>query len=171
MFLGGKVMKRLSIICYLLLISSGLFAQEAEFEIQPEAGGNKMAVAGGPEWNMNSRENFAVGVALAFDYNFGSSFAAGVNATFSTNFFGIVVIEPAALFRWYFLGSSHAGFFAQAETGVYLVFEDDEFTPLFLGGLRGGLRLPFGETLFVEPFGRIGYPFAFGFGVLAGVRF
>ena len=157
--------KVLIFIILFLVCSTFLFADEAANKT------SKAAVSIGPEWNMNSRENFAAGGVLAFDLNLGSSFAVGINATISTNFDEIIVIEPAANFRWYFLGSDHAGWFVQADAGAYLVMEDDDLTPLFLGGLRAGLRLPLGNTLFIEPFGRVGYPFAFGVGVLAGVRF
>jgi hypothetical protein len=157
-------MRRFSFLVLLLCISGSVFARE-------ETGVKTMAISFGPEWNMNSRENFAAAAVLAFDYSLTSSFAVGLNATVSSNFFGITVIEPVALFRMYFLGSNYAGWFAQADAGVYLVLEDSSFTTLFTGGLRSGLRLPFGNTFFVEPFGRIGYPFAFGFGVLGGVRF
>jgi len=133
--------------------------------------GSKAAIGVGPEFNMNSRDNFAMGGVLAFDYNLGSAFALGINATASSNFDGIFVIEPAAMFRWYFLGSGHSGLFAQADAGVSLILEDGDITPMFLGGLRAGLRLPLGNKFFIEPFGRIGYPFAFGFGALAGLRF
>jgi len=40
-----------------------------------------------------------------------------------------------------------------------------------MGGLRAGYRLPLGDMFFIEPFGRVGYPFMFGIGALAGVRF
>jgi len=120
---------------------------------------------------MNSRDNFAAGAVLAFDYNLGSSFAVGINATASSNFENIFVIEPAAFFRWYFLSREHDGWFVQADAGAYFVLEDGDITPMFLGGLRAGFRLPLGEMFFVEPFGRVGYPFAFGVGGLVGVRF
>jgi len=159
--------KKLFLIIIILTIAISAFAQTEE----PTVSGKKMAISLGPEWNMNARENFAVGAVLGFDYNLGSSFAVGINVTASSNFSGITVIEPAAMLRWYFLGSNHTGLFAQAEAGTYLVFEDSEVTPMFLGSLRGGFRLPLGFLFFVEPFGRVGYPFMFGVGVLAGVRF
>jgi len=133
----------------------------------------KMAIDLGPEFNMNSRYNFAGGAVLGFDYNLPvavAPFAAGISFTTSTNFFGIIILEPAAMFRWYFLGSGHTGLFAQADVGVWLLFEDEETTPLFTGGLRAGYRLPFGSMFYVEPYGRLGYPFAFGIGALAGIR-
>jgi hypothetical protein len=131
----------------------------------------KIALGGGLEWNMNSRENFAGGAVIDFDYNFDSSLTGGVVVTVSSNFTGIAVIEPAAMFRWYFLSSVHNGLFAQADAGVYLVVEEANTKALFLGGLRAGIRLPLGVNFFIEPFGRIGYPFAFGIGVLSGINF
>jgi hypothetical protein len=129
-----------------------------------------MAVGFGLEWNMNSRQNFAGGAVLGFDYSFMQSFAAGLTITASSNFGGITVIEPVAMFRWYFLGSGHNGFFAQAELGAYLILEDG-LTIMFDGGLRAGFRLPLGQRFYVEPYGRLGYPFAYGLGVMAGMRF
>ena len=155
-------MKKIFLSMMILTFALSAFADDEKKPI---------AISLGPEWNMNSRENFAAGAVLGFDYSFGSSFAVGFNVTGSTNFDSIVVLEPAAMFRWYFLGSNNTGFFAQADAGAYLVFEDSEVTPMFLGGLRGGFRLPLGSWFFIEPFGRVGYPFMFGLGVLAGVRF
>jgi len=42
---------------------------------------------------------------------------------------------------------------------------------MFLGGLRGGYRFTLASHFYVEPYGRIGYPFAFGIGALAGLMF
>jgi len=135
--------------------------------------GEKCAVSLGLEWNMNARENFSGGAVLGFDYKLPLAipFAVGVTAIYSNNFNGVAAIEPAALFRWYFLGKGHTGFFVQADIGAYLIFEGDDFYPLFLGGLRGGFRLPLGSMFYVEPYGRIGYPFAFGIGITAGIIF
>jgi len=160
-------MKKVLIFFVLILILMPVaFAEEGRADSSQKA-----AIGLGAEWNMNSRDNFAMGAVLAFDYNLGSAFALGINATASSNFNGIFVIEPAGFFRWYFLGKGHTGLFVQADAGAYLVLEDDDITPLFLGGVRAGLRLPLGEKFFVEPFGRVGYPFAFGVGCLAGIRF
>jgi hypothetical protein len=119
---------------------------------------------------MNSRENFAGGAVLGFDVSLSRALALGFTVTYSSNFSGISVIEPAALFRWYLLGGP-AGLFVQADAGAYLVLEDGGLIPLFMGGLRGGFRIPAGPSFYVEPYGRIGYPFAFGVGAMAGVRF
>jgi hypothetical protein len=149
-------MKKLVLAALLLALCLPAFAEE-----------QKMALGIGLEWNMNARENFAGGAALSFDYSFLGSFAAGVNVTASSGFSGNAVIEPAALFRWHFFG----GFFAQADLGAYLVLEDNDVTPLFLGGLRAGFRMPLGSLFYVEPYGRTGYPFMFGLGVMGGILF
>ena len=156
---------KIPLLVMFLFCNFFIFADETTGKTQ------KAAIGIGPEWNMNARDNFAAGAVLAFDYSFGSSFAAGINVTASSNFSGITVLEPAALFCWYFPGSDHVGWFVQAEAGTYLVLEDGDVTPMFLGGIRAGLRLPLGSLFFIEPFGRFGYPFAFGVGCLAGVKF
>ena len=157
-------MKKMILVLLMFCLAVVVFGDEV-------SSNSKMAIGIGPEWNMNSRDNFAAGAVLTFDFNIGSSFAAGINASASYNFDGIFVIEPAVTFRWYFLGSDHTGWFVQADAGAYLVLEDGDIVPLFMGGLRGGLRLPLGDRFFVEPFGRVGYPFMFGVGALAGIRF
>ena len=160
---------RISLFILIFLAANiHVFAQD---EGENAAKSNKVSISLGAEFNMNSRENFAGGAILGFNVNLGSSFAIGINATASSNFSGIFVVEPAALFRWYILSKEHSGLFVQADAGAYLVFEDDDIIPLFMGGLRAGFRLPLGDMFFIEPYGRLGYPFMFGIGALVGVRF
>jgi hypothetical protein len=109
----------------------------------------KSARGFGAEWNMNSRYNFAAGAVLCFESNISSLFSYGVVATVSSNFSDIIVIEPAVFFRWYFLSMEKLSLFAQPEAGVYLILEDSDFTPMFLGGLRAGIRIPLGEDFFI----------------------
>ena len=146
----------------MLIIVSGAFADDDD---------KKMAVGLGLEWNMNSRENFGGGIVLDFDYALPYSMAVGAVVGGSHNFSNSGVMEISALYRWYFLMSGHTGFFAQADAGIHLIFENDETIPNFMGGLRGGFRLPLGSLFYIEPYGRIGYPFAFGIGAVAGIRF
>jgi len=158
--MGGALRK--AIMVSLLLLAGGAFAAGQE---------QKMALGFGLEWNMNSRENFAGGAALGFGYNLPHALAAGLTVSGSSNFGGIGVVETSALLRRYFPGREHAGFFAQADLGLSLILEDGEATPLFLGGLRAGYRLPVGSLWYVEPFDRLGYPYLFGVGVTAGIKF
>ena len=169
--MNNAAFKYIFFLATALMLAAGqnLFAQT-------EAGSKRIAVYTGPEFNMNSRENFAGRVSLGLDFSLPSHpMAIGVEAAGSYNFSNAVVIEAEAFFRWYFPGKRHTGFFAQAEAGLYYIMENmngfrDKF-PMFLGGLRAGYRLPLGQSFFIEPYVRGGYPFVFGIGVLAGIRF
>ena len=161
-----------------LILSAGqnIFAQAAG---GASSGDKKIAVGLGMEYNMNSRDYFAGGLDFGFDYNLPVSFAKfalGAVFTASYNFDGICVLEPGGMFRWYFLGHDHTGWFAQGDVGAYIILGDEngEKNLLVMGGLRGGYRLPLEAgniSMYVEPYGRIGYPFAFGVGAIAGIRF
>jgi len=126
----------------------------------------------GLEMNMNSPEFFAGAALFNFDMNLPiqvAQFAAGVNITGSTNFYGINVLEFSGMFRWYFLSSKHDGWFAQINAGYNYV--DEEGAPIALiSELRGGIRFPLGN-FYIEPYGRVGYPVAWGTGVVVGLRF
>ena len=136
-----------------------------------------MALGIGLEWNMNVPERFADAFILAFDYNLPlrvADFAAGANVIRSSNFSGVDTLEATALFRWYFwrgsVGSSHTGWFAQANLGVSL-FRAERGTPIgFVAEARAGYRKPLGERFFIEPYVRFGHPVMLGAGVLGGVR-
>lgn len=102
--------KKLLILWFILVTAHCAFAQSEK----------KFAVGLGPEFNMNSRYNFAAGAGLGLDYALPVSFApfaVGLNFTASYNFSEFTALEAAAAFRWYFLGGKHKGFFAQAEGG------------------------------------------------------
>ena len=150
-----------------LIINMNVFAQESNAE---ENVHSFMSIGLGLEWNMNSRENFAGGAGLYIDFNLPSvPLSLGLNAGFNSNFQDNFVFEISWLLRWYFLGKNYIGFFAQADLGTVFISENNELTPLFMGGLRGGFRFPLG-IFYIEPYGRTGYPFMFGIGVNAGMR-
>jgi len=109
---------------------------------------------------------------LGFDYNLPTAIplAVGVSIIGSTNFSGIYVAEFTGLFRWYFLGRGYDGFFAQANVGYNLALQEGSPMPL-IGELRAGYRFPLGKMVYVEPYGRAGYPAVWGVGVMAGIRF
>ena len=126
------------------------------------------AVSAGPEWNMSSPENFAAGFGLGFDINLpGVPLAVGINVAGSANFSKTGVIETAPFIRWYFMNTPYTGFFAQLDTGYFHILESGDSIPRFTGGVRGGYRLPLGKMFYIEPYGRFGYPYFFGIGVMA----
>jgi len=104
----SNITKKSLFILILFTAAVCVFAQD---EGENSAKSGRFAISIGPEFNMNSRENFAGGLVLGFDVSFGSAFAAGATVTASYNFSEIFVLEPSALFRWYFLGKKHSGFF------------------------------------------------------------
>ena len=156
-------MKKHVIVFLLLACTIALFAQD-----------NKRAAIGlGPEWNMDSRFNFAMGGSLGFDVTIDDGFAIGLSFSGSNNFTGITTLEAGGFFRAYIPGHKNFGFFIQTDIGSFFILEDKEITPMFMNGIRAGYRFLLGldKKYFVEPYGRIGYPFAFGIGVLGGIRF
>jgi hypothetical protein len=152
-------MRILLIVVLFLFISLTAFGQE------------KMSIGLGPEFNWNSRQRYAAGIPLYFGYNFKEKYKAGTIITFSNNFGNFSVIEPTLFIRRYFNDSMFSGFFVQADLGVFLIFESGEFIPMADAGARVGYRKFFGQSFFIDPNVRLGYPFGFGVGVIAGLCF
>ena len=155
-----KKVKKICIFILFLICGLCAFGQE-----------KKAAIGLGAEWNMDAHRNFAGGAALDFNYRFRDDYALGFTFTGSNNFRGFVSIEPTISFRWYYLVKNYPGFFGQMDAGFFIYFEDDEVTTLPELGVRGGYRLPLGSSFFVEPYARMGYPFAFSIGVMGGLLF
>jgi len=131
----------------------------------------KISIGVGAEWNMASRHDFAGGAALTFIYNLPGSTALGLSFTGSMNFNKIYVLEPAFLVRNYFSQDLYSGFFFQFDAGAFIAFEETGITPMIKSGLAVGYRIPLGPSFYIEPYGRAGYPFAFGLGAMAGICF
>jgi hypothetical protein len=131
----------------------------------------KISIGAGAEWNMASRHDFAGGAVLNFLYNLPGATALGLSFTGSMNFNNIYVLEPAFIVRQYFLQDSHSGLFIQFNTGAFIALEKKGITPMVMSGLAAGYRIPLGSSFYVEPYGRAGYPFAFGLGLMAGICF
>ncbi|MCL1929434.1 MAG: hypothetical protein FWG07_11670 [Treponema sp.] len=130
----------------------------------------KIAFGYGVEVNLNAENGAGGGAILGFDVNLFQQFAAGINVTMSGDSYDNGVLEMAIIGRRYF-SSFHKGFFIQGNLGLSIINLRDEktfFEPLF--GIHGGYRLVLGELFFAEPHVRIGYPFAFGIGIVAGFR-
>jgi hypothetical protein len=152
--------KQVILICTLVpALGFCIFAQE-----------NSTVYGYGMEINLYAPEYVAGGAAFTIEHNFAQSFAMGLSFTASGNGQGHNVVEPALLFRWYFLGRGHTGFFAQADLGASVLSGGGEMRSLLLAGLRGGYRLPLGQLWYVEPYARAGFPFALGIGIMGGLR-
>jgi hypothetical protein len=124
----------------------------------------------GPEWNMNSRYLFSLGGVLGVDYAVNTFYSLGIKGIFSYNFNKIFVLEGEVFFRRYFLYPSGLTVFLQGDMGASFIFADSLVYTKILGGISGGIRI-WRENFFLEPHGRLGYPFVFGLGVTGGYSF
>jgi hypothetical protein len=152
--------KALSFIALALLLAANAPAQDRSF-----------SSGLGMEANVYSENGTAGGFVMAGDFTFLKlPFAVGISLAASTNGKGNGVLEPQAMFRWYFL-SGMDGFFAQADLGLAAVMEEGESKTNLLTGLRAGYRWNFLEAAYLEPYGRFGYPFFWGLGLMMGLRY
>jgi len=151
------------VLALLLLLGCVLAVNAAEEK--------KMSAGIGLEWNMDSRHNFAGGTLLTFDYKLPRFASLGFFLAGSSNFRNTHVIEPAFVFRAYLREYEFAGFFFQNELGISFITEDGDLTLRPLVGFGAGYRFLLDQSFYVEPYGRLGYPFAFGLGVIGGIRF
>ena len=159
----------LAALCFFLPALS-VFTQETE---------SKMAFGYGIDFNMNSQNGMGGGAVFCFDYNLPASFAMGVSTAISGGSYGDGTLELTAMGRRYFFSEGrHLGFFAQADVGTSIIILGKtelaikrEWDPKFHIGVRSGYRFHLGRLFYVEPYGRFGYPFAMGIGVMGGLRF
>jgi len=157
---------RLAVVL-IFICSISAFSQESQFSLD-----NKFAAGLGLEFNLDSRHYFAGGIVAAFDYNLNSNYSVGANLTVSNNFNGFIVVEPTVMGRHYIWENCHRQiFFVQIDLGALFFREDGEWTTMFEMGLRGGFRMPIRTIYYIEPYGRLGYPFAYGIGFIFGRLF
>ena len=158
-------MKKLFCVFFFLILTITVFAQENKRPEKP------FSIGAGLEFDMNARHNFAGGALANVLFDLDSRYALGLTFTASTNFNGFSVMEPLFSFRRYVGSNNKYRLFFGLDTGVFIIFEDGDVIPMFDIGLRGGTRIPLGSIFYIEPYGRLGYPFAFGIGAVAGICF
>ena len=159
-----------TVICFLLvclpLSAQGTAAQPEEFWISP-----------GADIALYSPVSVSYGGGITIAYGSGTSI--GVKVSWLIDQGGWVnVMEFEFLFRLYFSGSSaNSGLFIQLEGGPAIYFGNEENIsfPARIGipaiGLALGWRFLLGNTFFIEPSVRAGYPYIAGAGLSAGIRF
>ena len=84
-------------------------------------------------------------------------------------------IEILGAGRYYLFspsGNTHSGLFGEADVGcaVISIKESDETKTAFVLGAAAGWKFS-GKHLYCEPYVRLGYPFMFGLGISAGLKF
>ena len=84
-----------------------------------------------------------------------------------------MTLETLAVSRYYiasFSGEPTTGFFVEAQAGGLFLFVKSRLRPTFSAGACAGYRLAVGN-FYLEPGLRFGYPYIFGAGLAAGMRF
>jgi len=164
-------MKKPLVFCLLLCTAGSLFA----------AGPINLFAGLGAEANAYTRKGAAAGGVLSLGVDIAQMFGAGIKTSFFHNFDAIGTLELSAFGRFYFMSLLSdipllKGFFAQAELGTAVLFEDSGSYsagsyPAFAAALAVGWRLTFMEKFYVEPFVRTGYPFIWSLGFTSGLSF
>ena len=129
------------------------------------------------EANKNSLSNVSPAAGVSFDYSATRQFSLGARVLVSYDFLEkkntIYAIEPLAFARGYLVsptGEPSAGLFVESQGGGDIVLVNNEIKMAVSAGLSLGFRLVAGSFYF-EPILRGGYPYMFGAGLGAGVRF
>jgi len=150
--------QKILIFLVFLCVASNLSALEGLF------------TGAGFETGAFTRRGAAIGGGLMAGYEINPQFSAGLIMALLHDLDTITTLNIQGFFR-YQLPLPIDGFFAQAETGIALFFESNETFPAFSIGLAGGWRFNFTQNWFAESLLRFGYPYMWGFGVMAGYRF
>jgi hypothetical protein len=123
----------------------------------------------GGEANANTRKGTAFAGGLSFGFELNRHIALGLKAEYSHNWDTVAALEGAAFLRWY-PALPVRGLFLPAEAGGIVFFEKGENFPALLGGLAAGWRFYLPKNIYVEPYVRGGYPFAWGAGLNLGIN-
>jgi hypothetical protein len=150
---------------FVFFLGAGIAAEEAPIPF-------KFSLGWGAEGNNNTEEKAAIAGVLTNDFAINSRISIGTRLSFSYNFEDLGTLEGALMFRFYVLSRNSAGPFIQADGGLSYIFwrndtRDDMFTEFLYGGTLGW-RFRVGSVYF-EPYGRGGYPFVWGGGLIMGV--
>jgi len=125
---------------------------------------------------MYSRTGLSYGGSLAFAYS--RKFSIGMQVAYFLDLADkIDALELSVLLRFYLQKIfTCSGPFIQVSCGQVLFYKRDEISfPTLWGSIYGsidfGWRLILKDKYFIEPFIRGGYPFLYGGGFAAGIRF
>ena len=129
------------------------------------------------EVNKNSLESVSPAIGISFDYGLTRKISAGIKvfASYDLNEKDndLIVIEPVATLRFYLVsptGEPTSGLFLEGLGGASILLVNSGATAV--GNIGGGIGYRFSlGSFYVEPAFRAGYPYLFGIGVNAGIRF
>ncbi|MDR2660233.1 MAG: OmpA family protein [Spirochaetaceae bacterium] len=124
-----------------------------------------------------SATGFSVGGLFSLDYRFLPFLSAGLKGNYGNDFDRLTNVGGQAFARFYFIQnpSPFNGMmvFAQLEGGAEWLWEkfldvNEKNLMAFTGGLGAGVRLRLPLNFYAEAYARGGYPFIWGFSILAG---
>ncbi|MCL2809935.1 MAG: hypothetical protein FWD24_07750 [Treponema sp.] len=124
----------------------------------------------GNELNGNSYNNMVISVDLTLGLDVNSFFCVAAKSSFHNDLNNVNVIEPRLLLRTY-LSTGRVRPFIQTEGGCVIISIYDETHFMISAGLTTGCRFNFSRFIYLEPAFRLGYPYLWGAGVTAGLRF
>jgi len=165
------ILKKIVSFIFLILICLPLSAQgettkSEEFWISP-----------GAEMAFYSPVSLSAGGSVTIAYGSGTSIGTKISWLYD-NKGQLNVFILDFLLRWYFFGNSaNSGLYIQFAGGpaIYLQSEEEISMPVRIGTLTAGLALGWrfllGNYFYIEPSISGGYPYIFGAGLSAGVRF
>lgn len=129
------------------------------------------------EANKNSISKISPAAGLSFEYSIFRRVSLGIKTIASFDIFekenSIYVIEPLIFGRWYAVsptGEPSAGLYVEPQGGLELIFVNDKLHCVPSLGASLGFRIPI-NSFYFEPYLRGGYPYLFGAGLGAGLRF
>jgi len=156
--------RKIPLLFVFFALATAVFAQE-DFWISLNGEGAMYGV-----------EGLAFGGGLSLGYGSGTSFGLKAVWYFGTD--KVNTLELNIILRFYLQGAqAYSGPFLQFMGGptLYSLYEEGLSIPSKFGMISAGLcfgwRFIFVDRWFVEPSVRGGYPYLFGAGVSAGVRF
>lgn len=137
----------------------------------------KAAIGAVLEGNKNSVSNISPAFGISFDYSLFRKVSFGVKALVNYDALEkkstVYVIESLVFLRWYVVsptGEPSTGLFVEGHGGIEIIFVNSSDKIVPSAGLSIGFRFPMGN-FYLEPTIRGGYPYMFGIGISAGLRF
>jgi hypothetical protein len=132
----------------------------------------RFSIGAGAEVNKNTVTDIAIGGVLTNDFAINSRFSTATKLAFSYNLEAVGTMEAEFGVRFYFLSWNSSGPFVQGHGGASFIFwRNDIHDEMFIEPIYGGTlgwRFHFG-SVYVEPYGRGGYPFLWGGGLIVGI--
>jgi hypothetical protein len=178
-----KELLLLKLVVFFILCSLGTVAAQEKANV---ASPHAFSLGLGAEANSNTRENYALGGMAQIDFRVFRLLSVGIKGVYSISDTEVRVIEADAFLRWNALtrawkNRGETVLFLQAEGGAAFGREQDpavtnkhgdgEMVIDPSGGITAGIRITTPINLYIEPYGRFGYPYLWAGGVAIGYTF